>query len=407
MSALALSRRQLLSAGAAGASLSFLGHVQFAASETVAARRKLVVVVCRGGLDGITAVPPVGDPQYRALRGDLALAEFGGAGGALKLDHTLGLHPNLKTLHALATSGEARIAPAVATPDRARSHFQAQDVLENGGAAANRVSSGWMNRALQVIGRERKTTAIAVGDQTPLLLYGKAQTSSWSPGGPSQRDAKLTTILMDLYAGDPVLGPALTAGLETATLAAGASEKSEPAMSGAARMPRAGQASALARAAGRLMAAPGGPSLVAMSLYGFDTHANQGGAEGALALRLETVDATVEGLKSGLGQAWADTAVVFVTEFGRTVRVNGTRGTDHGTASAAFVLGGSVKRGGLIGDWPTLSRLYEDRDLPPTLDSRSLFKAVLAGQFGLDRAALDTLVFPDSASAAPYGGLIA
>ncbi|HEX8233439.1 MAG TPA: DUF1501 domain-containing protein [Caulobacteraceae bacterium] len=408
MSALALSRRQLLRTAAGGASLSFLGHVAYAASEGAAARGKLIVVVLRGGMDGMSAVPPVGDPQYRALRGDVAIAPFGAPQGALKLDQALGLHPKLNNLHTFVGAGEARIAPAVATPDRARSHFQAQDVLENGGAGAHRVSTGWMNRTLQVIGRDRKTTAIAVGDQTPLLLYGKAQTSSWNPGGQNTRDAKLTDILMDLYAGDPVLGPALTAGLETAEVAADAAESGGDMASGAAKgRLRPQDAEALGRATGRLVAAPNGPSLVAMSLYGFDTHAIQGAGEGSLALRLETLDNTLAGLKLGLGPAWADTTVIFVTEFGRTARVNGTRGTDHGTASAAFVAGGGLRRGGTIGDWPGLARLYEDRDLTPTLDTRALFKAALAGQFGLNRQALDTVVFPESAGVAPYAGLIA
>lgn len=407
MSALSLSRRQLLRTAAGGAALSFLGHVAYAASEGAAARKKLVVVVLRGGMDGMSAVPPVGEAQYAALRGDVAIAPVGAPQGALKLDQALGLHPKLSNLHALVGSGEARVAPAIATPDRARSHFQAQDVLENGGAAAHRVGTGWMNRTLQVLGQDRRTTAIAVGDQTPLLLYGKAQTSSWNPGGQNTRDAKLTDILMDLYAGDPVLGPALTAGLETAEVAAKAEDGGDMAAGAAKGRLRPQEAQALGRATGKLVGAPNGPSLVAMSLYGFDTHAIQGAGEGALALRLESLDNTVAGLKQGLGPAWEETVVILVTEFGRTARVNGTRGTDHGTASAAFVAGGGLRRGGTIGDWPGLARLYEDRDLRPTLDTRALFKAALAGQFGLDRQALDTVVFPESADVTPYAGLLA
>ena len=148
-----------------------------------------------------------------------------------------------------------------------------------------------------------------------------------------------------------------------------------------------------------------GADMVAISLDGFDTHANQAGQ---LATRLTYLDALVDGLHSGLGQAWADTAVLVVTEFGRTARINGTAGTDHGTASTALLLGGGLKRGGIIGDWPTLqaNKLYENRDLAPTLDLRSLFKGVLADHMGVDRRALDTTVFPDSANAPPLQNLV-
>jgi len=151
--------------------------------------------------------------------------------------------------------------------------------------------------------------------------------------------------------------------------------------------------------------APGGPQLAAVSLDGFDTHANQAGL---LALRLASLDALVDGLHAGLGPAWKDTVVLAVTEFGRTARANGTGGTDHGTASAALVLGGALKPGGIIGDWPTLKRtaLFEDRDLYPATDLRSVSKGLLADHLGVDRRALDTLVFPESGAVKPVLGLV-
>ncbi|MBC7167680.1 DUF1501 domain-containing protein, partial [Phenylobacterium sp.] len=154
-----------------------------------------------------------------------------------------------------------------------------------------------------------------------------------------------------------------------------------------------------------LMLQDAGADMVAISLDGFDTHANQAGQ---LATRLTYLDALVDGLHSGLGQAWADTAVLVVTEFGRTARTNGTAGTDHGAASTALLLGGGLKPGGIIGDWPSLqeTKLYENRDLAPTLDMRSLFKGVLADHMGVDRRALDTTVFPDSANAPPLQTLV-
>jgi uncharacterized protein (DUF1501 family) len=430
-----LTRRQAL-AGALGigVSVDFFGRKAFAAGDGAAASRKLIVVVCRGGLDGLSLAAPVGDANYPALRGSIAIPGFGQPGGALKLDDTFGLHPSLVAVHALAMKGEARIAPAIATTDRARSHFEAQDVLENGATAAYGTDSGWLNRALQAMG-PGKATAISVGATAPLILRGASEAASWSPGPGAGADPRLPGILQDLYAGDPLLSRALASGLATEAMAKVASADaavalaSEGAGSGdamagpapATSAPAGGPAApALLRqglpAARRIgatlagfMIQPDGPQVAAISLDGFDTHANQGSSQGQLATRLSYLDAVLEGLAQGMGPAWKDTAVVVVTEFGRTARINGTGGTDHGTASTALLLGGALKRGGIVGDWPTLAdgKLFEARDTAPTLEMRALFKGLLAGQFGVDRRALDTLVFPDSAAVAPVVGIIA
>jgi uncharacterized protein (DUF1501 family) len=177
--------------------------------------------------------------------------------------------------------------------------------------------------------------------------------------------------------------------------------------SGLAGLVRQGQDAArkLGETTAGFMREPNGPQIAAISLDGFDTHANQAGQ---LAPRLAYLDALLDGLSTGLGPDWKDTLVLVATEFGRTARINGTGGTDHGTASTALVLGGGLKPGGIVGDWPTLksSALFENRDLAPTLDMRSLFKGALAEQLGLERAALDATVFPDSAGAIPVGGLV-
>ena len=178
-----LSRRSALAAAAGfGVSVTFLGRQAFADVDGDLAKRKLVVIICRGAMDGLSVSPPVGDPDYRSLRGEIAIAGFDQPNGALKLDSTFGLHPKLTTVHALAMKGQARIAPAVATPDRARSHFEAQDVLESGSNVVYGASSGWLNRAMESLG-PRKIEAISVGAQAPLILRGKVQAASWSPGG--------------------------------------------------------------------------------------------------------------------------------------------------------------------------------------------------------------------------------
>jgi uncharacterized protein (DUF1501 family) len=425
-------RAALIAAASAGVTLTFLGRQAFAASEGDLARRKLVVIVCRGAMDGLSVSPPIGDPNYRNLRGEIAIPGFDAPGGALKLDGTFGLHPKLTAIHALALKGQARIAPAAATPDRARSHFEAQDVLESGVSTAYGASSGWLNRAVVEIGRSRKVEALSVGAQAPLILRGQVQAASWSPGGYKDRDPRLPGILADLYANDPVLSKALASGLATEAMAKVATTTDAPSMGAAppmapmAAQPAAGYSQAVGQAQrqvqgaaaesarklgvtlAKFMIEPNGPQIAAISIDGFDTHANQGASEGQLAGRLAYLDAVVDGLSSGLGGEWANTVVVAATEFGRTAHINGTKGTDHGTGSTALVMGGGLKRGGIVGDWPTLAsaKLFENRDTYPATDMRSLFKGVLAEQLGMDRRALDTAVFPDSGGAAALTGLV-
>jgi len=221
----------------------------------------------------------------------------------------------------------------------------------------------------------------------------------------------LPGLLMDLYRNDPLLGPAFARGLETEAMAREAMREdadmdSRPPADLKAYAKQGQDASRkLGDTLADFMKAPGGPQIAAISLDGFDTHANQGGL---IAARLGTLDAVIDGIQKGLGDEWDNTVIMVATEFGRTAGVNGTGGTDHGTASTAMVLGGRLKRGGIIGDWPGLRReaLFENRDLAPTLDMRALFKGVLAEQMGLDRKSLDTAIFPDSASVAPLSGLI-
>ncbi len=392
---LTLTRRLAL---AAGVSIAFAGT----AARAAAGQKKLVVIIARGGMDGLSVAPPVGDPAYARLRGPIAIS----AGEALKLDGTFSLHPKLTAIHALAQRGQARIAPAVAIPDNVRSHFEAQDVLESGGSEVYGTSSGWLNRTLTALSASR-VEGLSIGAQAPLILRGPVQAGSWSPGRTS-RGERLPMILADLYRNDPLLSRALASGLDTEAMAqsAGAGQMM------AGRSPQQGpgavaQAKELGATVARFMTQSGGPQVVAVSIDGWDTHANQGGADGQLANRLAYLDGAVDGLATGLGAEWKDTVVLVVTEFGRTARVNGTRGTDHGTASTALVLGGALKTGGIIGDWPTLApnRLFESRDLASTLDIRALFKGVLADHMGVERRVLDTAVFPDSGSVAPKMGI--
>lgn len=402
-----LNRRSLLGLGASlGVTVSFLGTQAFAASEGDLARKKLVVVICRGGMDGLSVSPPIGDPNYAALRGSIAMQRD----QVRMLDETFGLHPELKTVYALAQKGQARIAPAIASPDRARSHFEAQDVLETGSAKVYGAETGWLNRTLEALAPVRQVEGLSVGTTAPLILRGKVQAASWSPGKLVDETARLPSLLQDLYKSDPLLGPAFARGLETEAMA----ETAMAGMAGANPMAaqdlarnRAGTETArkLGSTLGGFMIQAGGPQIAAVSLDGFDTHANQ---LGQIATRLAYMDAVLDGLNQGLGAEWKNTVVIAVTEFGRTARVNGTGGTDHGTASTGLILGGALKPGGIIGDWPGLAEkaLFENRDTAPTLDMRGLFKGVLADHMGVDRALLDRKIFPDSLGVRPVAGLV-
>ncbi len=387
-------RRSFLALGA-GLSLTMYGGGAFAAGAPM--RQKLVLVVARGAMDGLSLAPPIGDPNYAALRGPIAIP----ADAVLKLDGTFGLHPKLDGLHRMIQSGQARLAPAVALPQRIRSHFEAQDLLETGGPRSYALKTGWLNRAVQAIQVAHPIQAMSLGAQRPLVLTGPIQSQSWSPGRPVNDSAeRVAAVLQDLYANDPLLGPALASGLQTESMAAGMGTGQPVAPQNVA---------ALVATAAKFLTAPDGPSIAVLSLDGFDTHARQGAAEGQLAVRFNTLDQTLTGLQTGLGPAWKDTVVIVATEFGRTARINGTQGTDHGTASALVLAGGAVKPGGMIGDWPTLAdnKLFENRDLAPTLDVRSVFKGVLADHMGLDRSVLETAVFPESADAPAAKGLVA
>ena len=387
MTALNMNRRHLLAAASAGVGLAFAGRV---AAQTGGLANKLVVVIARGAMDGLSVTVPHADPNYVPLRGGLAIAAPGEANGALALSEGFGLHPALSGLHALYGQGQMRFAPAVALPVRIRSHFDAQDVLENGGEGLRQQSDGWLNRAIVAAGGT-SLKGLSIGAQTPLILRGDAPVSSWAPGGLVRDGDRIASLLQDLYVEDPMLGQNLARGLATEQLVN---------MDGGDDRLRRNDVQGLGQAVARLMTGPEGADIVAVSLDGWDTHAGQ---RAQLQTRLTGLDQLVAGLRDGLGDAWSRTAVIVATEFGRTARANGTQGTDHGTGSSLLLAGGAVKRGGPIGDWPTLAdnRLFENRDLAPTLDIRSVFKGVLRDHMGVDRAALDARVFPGSAAEAP------
>src|SRR5207302_75270 len=365
---------------------------------------RLIVVILRGALDGLATVAPTGDPDYAGLHGSIALTSDG-PHAALMLDSFFALHPSMPEFARMYREKHAAVIHAVATSYRDRSHFDGQDVLESGFAGPGRVQSGWLNRALQALPKgERVMSALAVGPTTPLVLRGAAPTVGWTPAALPQAGDDTAMRLVELYQHrDPALASALTQGLQLEKVAQGDDMKPKPGANGAAAM------RLVARGAAKLMAADDGPRIAALAFDGWDTHANEGGPVGRLAQLLSGLDGALAEFESGLGDRWRDTVMVVATEFGRTVRINGTQGTDHGTGTIALLAGGAVKGGRVISDWPSLkpASLYQGRDLLPTTDLRGVIKGVLHDQFGLGERVLAETVFPDSAAAKPMQGLVA
>jgi uncharacterized protein (DUF1501 family) len=397
------SRRALLGASGALFAWSFMPR---AASAAGTRDPRFVAIVLRGALDGLSAVAPVGDPDYAALRQSIALS-LSGETPALPLDGFFALHPAMPNFARLYAAKQALVVHAVATPYRQRSHFDGQDVLESGLPGLGRVDSGWLNRALSALPPGQRIEGLGVGAVTPLVIRGAAPVLGWAPQGLPPAGDDLAARILDLYAAqDPMLASVLARGLDTDHMAMqsglSAADKGRRAGDGAKGMETA------AAGAARLMARPDGPRVAALAFDGWDTHANEGGATGRLAQLLAGLDGALAAFEQGLGPAWSDTVLAVVTEFGRTARVNGTTGTDHGTATVAFLAGGAVRGGRVVANWPGLrtADLFESRDLAPTTDLRAVLKGVLADHLGLSATVLGTAVFPESAAVAPMRDLI-
>jgi uncharacterized protein (DUF1501 family) len=378
---------------------------------------RLLVIILRGALDGLGVVAPVGDPDWIGLRGDRALV-LDGKTPALPLDSFFALNPAMPNFHRLYQAKQAAIVHATATPYRERSHFDGQDVLESGITRPGAVDSGWLNRALLALEPNGAVNpggsrAIGIGTITPLMVRGQAPILSWAPQRllPASEDTQAR--LLDLYQHtDARLASVLAerqrlAGLGgTAVVVDPMTEEASLGTPIAARVRT--YFAETAGAAARFLAKPDGPRVGALGYVGWDTHMNEGAAVGQLANLLGALDGAIAAVESGMGEAWRETAVAVVTEFGRTARINGTDGTDHGTATVAFLAGGALAGGRVIADWPGLktAQLFEARDLKPTTDLRAILKGLLRDHLRVEERALAESVFPGSADVQPMSGLV-
>jgi uncharacterized protein (DUF1501 family) len=338
---------------------------------------RLVIIILRGGMDGLSVFAPYADRNWRTYRPTLARAP---EKSLIDLDGSFGMHRDLAALEPMWRAGELAVVQAVSTPYRGkRSHFDGQDILEAGVVDHPVEHGGWLNRAIAHMAGARPETALSVGRESMLLMRGGQPTRAWSPGDQLTLRDSSRGLLRMIYAKDPLFARSA----ETAEILSENSGMAPP-------RPALKVRSIAAYAAERLSAEA---RVAAFSVGGWDTHAEQ---EAGIAQPLAELSDALTGLKEGLGLNWSRTMVIAMTEFGRTARENGNLGTDHGTGGAALLAGGAVRGGRVYGNWPGLNEreLYENRDLMPTVDVRHYPAWALVSLFGLSREAVTGEVFP-------------
>jgi uncharacterized protein (DUF1501 family) len=367
------SRRNFLRLAASGAGLMVAApHLVLARAAT---ERRFVFLIQRGGADGLDTIVPYADPGYARLRGSLAID----ASAATRLDGTFALHPALVETARLYRAQQALFVHAVASPYRDRSHFDGQNVLESGGSAPHEMKDGWLNRLVGLLPKA-SGAAIAITPTVPLALRGQADVSTYAPSAPKQAPEDLLQRVQQLYAQDPQLHAMWSAAMDAR---------------GMAGSPLGQNPAELGQLAARFLAQKEGPRIAMLESGGWDTHSAQAPR---LANQLKSLDAMLAALRDGLGAAWADTTVLVATKFGRTAAANGTGGTDHGTASAAMLLGGAVQGGRILADWPELApgALYQGRDLKPTTGLDALIASAAGECFGIEPERVARTLFPQA-----------
>ena len=375
--AFSLTRRNLLLGGCCLAAAPLMSQVSFA---SMPGENRFVTIILRGAMDGLYLVQPYGDPALRSLRPDLALS---GDDGLIDLDGFFGLHPVAADLMPLWKSGELAFVHAVSTPYRdARSHFDGQDMLETGEATLNGLHSGWLNRSLSVIPSRADRQALDVNMSSDLILTGPNPVGVWSSRSDLVMAEDEMQALRRLYQNDPAFAAVMEEAART--------DKSAEAFYGDSK--RGSSTVDVARLVGGMLLKE--YRISNFSITGWDTHVAQKQQFTKAATELVQAITTV---KATLGEAaWAKTVVLVMTEFGRTVRQNGSGGTDHGTGGCCILAGGAVSGGKVYGEWPGLGgrKLLDDRDLMPTGDVREVAAAMLFKQFNIAPADLTGTVFP-------------
>jgi len=380
-----MDRRAFLAAGGLGLLGTFAPRMAFARAATA---RRFVFIIQRGAADGLGTIGAIGDPAFVGARGDLAADLAAGT----KLDAMFALHPAMANAAALYGKGQALFAHAIASPYRDRSHFDGQNVLETGGTGAYQLKDGWMNRLLGVVPTD-DAKAIAIAATVPMALRGRREVESYAPSSLPDASDDLLARVTQLYQGDAQLHGLWAEAMQTRQL------------TGDLAQDNGRNAAATGALAARLLLPANGARIATIETGGWDTHTGQ---RGRLATQLKGLDAMIGALQAGLGPVWDDTLVLVATEFGRTVAINGTGGTDHGTGTAAMLFGGAVKGGRVLADWPGLAtaNLYEARDLRPTTPLDAFIGGAVAAHFAVEPPRAMAALFPASARTAAIEGLL-
>jgi uncharacterized protein (DUF1501 family) len=370
-----INRRSLITHGLFSAAAISVPQMSWAAAET---EHRFIFILQRGAADGLAILAPTGDPKLLSARGEVAERAQEGT----KLNDFFTLHSALKTGAALYAQKQAVFAHALASAYRERSHFDGQNVLETGGSRPYGRSDGWMNRLLTLLPKG-ENKALALASAIPPALRGPIQVASYAPSRLPDANAALMERVSMLYGEDKELAPLWASALETENMAG--------MMDGIGGR----QGADVGKLAANLMREADGARIMMIETSGWDTHSQQ---QARLTQGLKGVDDMVEAIRTGLGPTWNKTLVLVATEFGRTVATNGTNGTDHGTAFAAMLFGGSLAKGGhVMADWPGLAQgqLYEGRDLKPTARFEGFVADTLAAHYGIDAARMRRTLFPD------------
>lgn len=397
------SRRRVVQGLSAFAAASALPGTAFAQA---AGARRLVIVQLNGGMDGLALLPPTGDPDYASLRGPLAFPAAGDINGPITLDGRFGLHPAAAPLLRFWLRGELAILPAIGSPEPVYSHTRARERLAGLREAEGGRITGWLGRALALSGATagggRGATTLAA---SPPMLAGAPAIAGFNPLAFPDRVPGMKERLDLLYRADPGMQELREQAMaERAWELEGLGEDHLRSDRGA---PDAVFFRHYAAAAGRMLAAENGPRVAVLELSGFDTHARQGVLDGPLARRIAGMTDGLTALVDGLGDAWAETAILVVSEFGRTARPNAKLGTDHGVAGVALVLSPRLVGGGITGDWPGLGEgdLADGRGVKPTASHIALFAAALTGHLNLPPGRVDGEVFTEGGRPGPFSGL--
>lgn len=374
--------------GAALAALTVVHAARPTWASAASREKRFIFIIQRGAADGLHSIIPLGDPALRSVRASLVDA----IENPTRLDGFFSAHPALSQISQMFHGGEAIFAHAVASANRDRSHFDAQNILETGGLRAYAEKAGWMNRLIGLLPADA-ARALALSPGLPSAMRGPNPASNFAPTRLPDPSGDLLARVTDLYAHDAALRSLWQTALETRAMAGDQD-------GGLAQ----GRADAGALAA-RLMAPSDGARLMMIETGGWDTHSGQ---KARMNISLAALDRMVGSIKTGLGAAWADTVILVATEFGRTVAANGTGGSDHGTGAVAMLLGGAVKGGRIIADWPGLTSadLYDGRDLRPTMQLEALIAGVVAEHFSLDSDRLRAELYPSISNLKHVSGLI-